>query len=668
MLPKGWVETDFVKINFHRSKSIDPRNEPENEYELYSVPSFQTGKPEIVKGKEIGSSKQVVEPRDVLVRKINPRINRVWEVAANTGRPQIASSEWIVMRSNSILSDYLRYQFSENNFRELICNDVTGVGGSLTRAQPKRVATYPVFIAPLPEQKRIAAKLDCLLVKVDSCKARLDKVPEIIKRFRQSVLSDAVSGKLTEDWREDRSDFDTGTQLLNEIAVARKSTEEWNYFNESWKQNKLPVSWDWAYLSEIAESKLGKMLDKRKNIGNRTKYLRNVNVRWFNFDLDDLLEMKATEKDRNKFCLKENDVLICEGGEPGRSAVWEKNNNSLIYQKALHRVRLKHGINPNWLVFNLKADADNNKLVALFTGTTIKHLTGQSLAKYPIAIPPTKEQSEIVRRVHTLFSFTDQLEEKLKTATKRIDKITLNILSKAFRGELVPQDPNDETAEVLLKRIRTEREALAANKRKGGRTHKKPGSVKKSKPQKADAEVEPEPAALKPAGTGIDKEKDREVVSRELAAKLTHKHFEIADVLKAYRKAIFRQNEIDEYTILRLVGQRLGVQRLSKPIRQELESCITTAIRRKIIARNGDGYDSATTTIYHYDEDYLIKILRSVMRNGYEYQRDYLMAETAIYLGFNKISDSFAERMKAIFRLAIRRGQIYRNGVYVGKV
>jgi type I restriction enzyme S subunit len=142
-----------------------------------------------------------------------------------------------------------------------------------------------------------------------------------------------------------------------------------------------PETWDWTFLSEIAESRLGKMLDKKKNVGVPTRYLRNINVRWFGFDLNDLQEIKATIEDREKLSLRHGDVLVCEGGEPCRGAVWENNTEGLIYQKALHRIRLKGNIQSKWLVYNLRVDADNKRLDSLFTGTTIKHLTGKSIAK-----------------------------------------------------------------------------------------------------------------------------------------------------------------------------------------------------------------------------------------------------------------------------------------------
>ncbi len=293
-------------------------------------------------------------------------------------------------------------------------------------AQPQVTITnanlIEVNLAPLNEQKRIVAKLDKLLSKVETAKARLDTIPQTLKRFRQSVLSAAVSGELTKDWRAK------------------------NNINQEWKD---------VVLSEVSTSRLGKMLDKAKNQGEKTKYLRNINVRWFLFDLNDLAELRITSIEKETLDIKNGDLLVCEGGEPGRCAVWENGKTNFTFQKAIHRVRLNENVVPKWLAFNLKKDADSQRLEDYFTGTTIKHLTGQSLKTYSFSLPPLKEQKEIVRRVEQLFKFADQIEARYNKAKQYTDKLTQSILAKAFRGELVPQDPKDEPAEKLLERIRT---------------------------------------------------------------------------------------------------------------------------------------------------------------------------------------------------------------------
>ena len=155
-LPNNWAYVCLEDINDYRSKSITPANNPEKKFELYSVPTYPTGIPEVLKGKEIGSSKQLVMIGDVLVCKINPHLNRVWLITNQSDLNQIASSEWITVRNSGINSTFLKYYFKSPEFRKLLCSQVSGVGGSLTRAQPAIVKKYLIPIPPLKEQYRIA--------------------------------------------------------------------------------------------------------------------------------------------------------------------------------------------------------------------------------------------------------------------------------------------------------------------------------------------------------------------------------------------------------------------------------------------------------------------------------------------------------------------------------
>ena len=297
-------------------------------------------------------------------------------------------------------------------------------GIALANVNAKKLAELQVPLAPLAEQKRIADKLDTLLARVDACGARLDRVQLILKRFRQSVLAAATSGQLTEDWREE------------------------NHIRSN--------NWPTTNLRTVADLRLGKMLDKTKNVGMPTRYIRNINVRWFTFDLSDVALMRATEPDKKELAIKDGDLLVCEGGEPGRCSVWNLGDTDLVFQKAIHRVRCGEDVSAKWVAINLKHDADSGKLDSYFTGTTIKHLTRKALATYEILVPSAGEQQEIIRRVETLFAFADRLEARLEVAQSRVERLTPATLAKAFRGELVPQDPNDEPASELLRRVKLE--------------------------------------------------------------------------------------------------------------------------------------------------------------------------------------------------------------------
>lgn len=143
-------------INSYKSETVSPSNTPDRTFEVYSVPSFSIGDPEYLTGQEIGSTKQSVKKDDILLCKINSHLNRVWEVKQSSSLPQIASSEWIVIRATGLHTPYLKLYFESPEFRKLLCSQVSGVGGSLTRAQPAIVKKYFVPLPPIEEQKRIS--------------------------------------------------------------------------------------------------------------------------------------------------------------------------------------------------------------------------------------------------------------------------------------------------------------------------------------------------------------------------------------------------------------------------------------------------------------------------------------------------------------------------------
>lgn len=167
-LPYNWSIMSISQGNLFQSVNITPMNDKNKKFELYSVPNYEYDLPEILVGSEIGSTKQKVENDDVLLCKINPRINRVWIVKQITEYQTIASSEWIVFRNKKLYSPYIHLYFSSPLFRNLLLTNVSGVGGSLMRAQPDSVKKYPVFIPPYIEQKRIADKVSQLFSLLDS--------------------------------------------------------------------------------------------------------------------------------------------------------------------------------------------------------------------------------------------------------------------------------------------------------------------------------------------------------------------------------------------------------------------------------------------------------------------------------------------------------------------
>lgn len=207
---------------------------------------------------------------------------------------------------------------------------------------------------------------------------------------------------------------------------------------------KLPPSWTVAPLSAVAKLQLGKMLDKARNTGTLTlPYLRNINVRWGSFDLDDLFSMRFTPDEAQKFLIRDGDVMVCEGGEPGRAAVWRHGCTDIVFQKAIHRIRPHKLLLPDWVAFFLRYSAESGTLQDHFTGTTIKHLPGQALAAIEIPLPPLPEQRRIVAGIEALFARTRRARtdlERIAPLAKRHRDQTLACATKGDWAEVAVAD------------------------------------------------------------------------------------------------------------------------------------------------------------------------------------------------------------------------------------
>lgn len=212
---------------------------------------------------------------------------------------------------------------------------------------------------------------------------------------------------------------------------------------------ELPRGWEWSTIGELAETSLGKMLDAKQQTGKHpTPYLRNINVRWDEFDLDDIAVMDIEPHQLDRVLALPGDVIACEGGEPGRCAVWS--GEPIALQKALHRIRPAAGINPDYVAFALAERSSTRQLDRLFTGTTIKHLPQEKLRVVPVAVAPTAEQERIVAAIEEAFSKLDAGEAGLRNVRQLLKRMRDAILAAAVTGRLVPQDPTDTPAVKLL--------------------------------------------------------------------------------------------------------------------------------------------------------------------------------------------------------------------------
>ena len=225
----------------------------------------------------------------------------------------------------------------------------------------------------------------------------------------------------------------------------------------------IPESWEWVTLKQIAVTALGKTLDKSKNIGEYRPYLCSINVYWTGIDLSTVKQARFEDSELSKYQLNKGDLLICEGGDVGRSAVWDR-DEEMYYQNALHRVRFYGNIEPRFFQLLMESYKGAKILDNYSKGMTIKHLVQNSLNSIYFPLPPLAEQRRIVEKIKQLtpylkkYGSVETILSNLNLAFP--DDLKKSILQYAVQGKLVPQDPADEPASVLLERIRTEKEQL----------------------------------------------------------------------------------------------------------------------------------------------------------------------------------------------------------------
>lgn len=242
----------------------------------------------------------------------------------------------------------------------------------------------PIQVPSIEKQKEIVTHIEELFSQLDSGMETLKKTKQQLEVYRQAVLKE-VFGSVSQT---------------------------------------IPFG-------EITNARLGKMLDKEKNIGVPKPYLRNINVRWFSFDMADMLEMPFEKKETEKYSIAKGDLVICEGGEPGRCAVWESEDN-VYYQKALHRVRFIDDSNPYFYMYYLWHAAKSGKLSPYYTGTGIKHLTGQSLARLPVPSIERSKQDAVVEYVEMQITKSNRIETTIDETMSQAEAMKQSILKQAF--------------------------------------------------------------------------------------------------------------------------------------------------------------------------------------------------------------------------------------------
>ena len=268
----------------------------------------------------------------------------------------------------TISNEYLSFVLMSNYIKSLCDKLATGTAQKTVGLDTLRSLYVP--IAPIEEQERIVAKIKHLLLQINFLEAGKGKLVAAIKQAKSKILDLAIHGKLVP---QDPND-EPAIELLKRInPKAEIITDNGHY-------QKLPVGWCVCHINEISESLLGKTLDRTKDNGEFKRYVCAVNVQWGYFDFTTQKKFRIEAKDFERYAVKKGDLLICEGGDVGRCAIWDT-DTEMYYQNALHRVRCKFGISEKYLQYSLWHFKLNGVIDSLCKGVTIKHFTQSTMNK-----------------------------------------------------------------------------------------------------------------------------------------------------------------------------------------------------------------------------------------------------------------------------------------------
>jgi type I restriction enzyme S subunit len=300
-------------------------------------------------------------------------------------------------KKDKVLQNFLLHFLNQFNY--------IGYANGTTRLKLTQGAmnTIPVPLPPIDEQHRIVELLEDHLSRLDAALADVKKAKLKAAQFRRSLLQAAFTGKLDSD----------GTQLMTE-----------------WQTKKV---------GELADTQLGKMLNKSKQTGENTiPYLRSVNVQWGRVDISDLNQMDILPTELEKFTVKKGDLLICEGGESGRVAIWDK-DEPIGFQNALHRVRSKNEVIIKYLYYYFEWLVKNQLIEHLFNGVTIKHFPQENLRSVEMSYPPISEQHKIVKLLEDHLSRLEASVSLADAMEKQSNGLRRSLLQAAFTGQLTKE-------------------------------------------------------------------------------------------------------------------------------------------------------------------------------------------------------------------------------------
>ena len=542
-----------------------------------------------------------------------------------------------------------------------------------------------ILLPPISEQKRIVAKVEQVLVRVNAVRERLAKIPKILKHFRQSVLAAACSGKLTADWRAMHVDVEDSSVLVRRIRQERRTGIESRSRSKTYvepeapstlPEAELPDTWRYVRWEEVGFCQNGTAFPSKEYTSDGIRLLRPGNLHvsgrllWTQ-DNTRYLPNRFAEEDAN-YLIGPNEIVMNLTAQSlkdeflGRVCLTGQGERCLLNQRIARITPVV--LLPEYCHYVFKSPLFRKYVNGLNTGSLIQHMFTTQVLDFVLPLPPLAEQVEIVTRVGALLQLADKVDHSAILAARRVESLTQAVLAKAFRGELVPTEAelaeaecrDYETAEELLERIRRERASLEPPAKHLPCKRKRSGAVA----------VLPAPLT-KPNGVAARHATNGEVErtakqSRPTSHANVLKDASPDDTMIVVRGTFADGAPRDREPAIRELAGALGFERVGQRIRDEASSLLRTAVRRGILKNDDGQYSLLAKGGADYTREHLIDALRSSI-NGIWSDRDEAIRATAHHLGFRRASPTFQTAMRSAINGAIRRGLLESNGPEIRK-
>ena len=314
---------------------------------------------------------------------------------------------------------YWYFEWDKNTIRK------STTGSTMIHVSMTNMVQRLLPLPPIEEQQRIVEKLNQILPLIDEYGKEEDELITLCQNFpeemKKSVLQSAMQGKLTQQLESDsrvdellKKIADEKAKLIAEGKIKKDTTKAGASgralaeITEEEIPFDIPENWRYIKLGELCQTQLGKTLDKGKNKGKFVPYLCSINVGWGKFNLENIKELRLEEDEKEQYRICKGDLLICEGGDVGRSAIWE-HDREMYYQNALHRVRFYSGINKYYILQLILTYKAIGLIDKVSKGMTIKHFVQGALINLPVPLPPIEEQQRIVEKLNTILPLIDSM-------------------------------------------------------------------------------------------------------------------------------------------------------------------------------------------------------------------------------------------------------------------